>query len=228
MWRRPTSAPLVWDLPTRLGHWLLVLLVTGSLVTGQFAGRWIEWHAYSGLGIIWLLSFRLAWGVMGSTYARFQQFFPNPSRLRQFFRGQWHGLGHSPLAALSVLALLAVLLAQAGAGLFSADDTGFAGPLRALASAAWAERLSGWHRLSANAVYGLIALHVAAIAWYRYCGKSLTAAMIDGYAREGAGASARGGGVGVFLLACALASGLTYATSGLWIVPEPIVVTPAW
>ena len=225
---RSSGRQRVWDLPTRLGHWSLALLVTGSLITGQVAGTWIEWHGYFGLGIIWLLSFRLVWGVLGSTYARLGQFFPTPSRLIAYARGQWHGLGHSPLGALSVFSLLSVLILQAGAGLFAADDTGFTGPLRSRASHELAESLTDWHRLTSNLVFGLVALHLAAIAWYQYRGKKLIAAMIDGYAREGHGALARGGGWLALVIALTLASALTWYVSGVWIVPEPAVVTPAW
>ena len=102
----------IWDLPTRLFHWLLLLLVVASFVTGWVGGNLIEWHARAGIAITGLLAFRLVWGFVGSTYARFAHFVPGPGRLLTYVRGQWRGLGHNPLGALSVLALLAILIFQ--------------------------------------------------------------------------------------------------------------------
>lgn len=69
----------VWDLPTRLFHWLLVLAVLALVVTGKVGGNLIDWHGRIGVGLAGLIAFRLVWGVAGSTYARFGQFFPTPA-----------------------------------------------------------------------------------------------------------------------------------------------------
>ena len=90
----------LWDLPTRLFHWLLVLAVTGSMVTINIGGIWMVWHERFGLAIIGLLSFRLVWGVIGSTYARFSQFVSGPGAVVAYLKGSWQGLGHNPLGAL--------------------------------------------------------------------------------------------------------------------------------
>ena len=71
----------VWDLPLRLFHWLLAGLVVAAYVTVELGGNWMEWHGRIGLAILGLLIFRLAWGVAGSTHARFSGFFPTPGRL---------------------------------------------------------------------------------------------------------------------------------------------------
>ena len=73
----------IWDLPTRLFHWLLVLAMVAAVITGELGGGLMDWHGRIGLGIVGLLAFRLAWGVLGSTYARFAQFFPTPARIRE-------------------------------------------------------------------------------------------------------------------------------------------------
>ena len=103
-----TRKILIWDLPTRLFHWLLVLAIVALVVTGKAGGSWMEWHGRLGLLVLGLLVFRLLWGVMGSTYARFAGFFPTPAKVAAYLRGQWHAPGHNPLGACSVLALLAV------------------------------------------------------------------------------------------------------------------------
>jgi cytochrome b len=131
----------VWDLPTRLFHWTLFVAVTISLLTGLQGGNWMVWHERTGLLVLGLLTFRLIWGVLGSTYARFAQFFPTPRSLLAYLRGHWHGEGHSPLGALSVFALLLVLLFQAGSGLFSTDDIVFDGPLHDLVSSDLSQEL---------------------------------------------------------------------------------------
>jgi cytochrome b len=70
---------LLWDLPTRLFHWLLALTVIALVVTGKLGGNLIDWHGKIGLAVVGLVVFRLVWGVMGSTYARFSAFFPTPA-----------------------------------------------------------------------------------------------------------------------------------------------------
>ncbi|MFP5394108.1 MAG: cytochrome b/b6 domain-containing protein [Gammaproteobacteria bacterium] len=120
---------LVWDLPTRLFHWLLVAAVTVAIVTGELGGDWMAVHGKAGLAIVGLVSFRLVWGLVGSTHARFLSFIPTPGRVRSYLTGRWEGHGHNPVGALSVFALLAALGVQAGTGLFANDDIAFTGPL---------------------------------------------------------------------------------------------------
>ena len=103
----------IWDLPVRIFHWLLFLLIVGAIVSGKVGGGAIEWHGRIGLAIIGLLVFRIVWGFVGSSHARFSSFLPRPSSLRAYLRGAWKGVGHNPLGALSVLALLALFGVQA-------------------------------------------------------------------------------------------------------------------
>jgi cytochrome b len=156
----------VWDLPLRVFHWSLVLAVTTALVTGEIGGDWMVWHGRAGIAIVGLLVFRGVWGVVGSTHARFAQFAPTPGKLKAYLRGQWHGLGHNPLGALSVFALLGLLALQAGSGLFGNDDISYTGPLAALLSDERVSQLTGWHKLLANGLFTLLALHLAAIAFH--------------------------------------------------------------
>jgi cytochrome b len=156
----------VWDLPLRIFHWALALAVTVAIVTGKAGGTWMEIHGKAGLAIIGLVVFRVVWGFVGSTHARFRNFAPSWSRLRDYAKGKWQGLGHNPLGALSVFALLTLLALQAGSGLFSSDDIAFTGPFHATLDASLAGRITGFHHTLANVLLALTALHVAAIAFY--------------------------------------------------------------
>ena len=222
----------LWDLPTRLFHWTLVVAVVAAIASGQLGGNLIDWHGRIGLFIVGLLAFRLVWGVAGSTYARFPQFLPTPGKIAAYLRGEWHGEGHNPLGALSVFALLALLTAQAGSGLFANDDITFAGPLFDLAGKNLSNRLTGIHYLVSNAIYALVALHVAAIAFYGHVRKQkLVRPMLTGW-KDGAGRSATGGGALALIVSLALAGAAVYGASGAWLPapppPPPAAATPDW
>jgi len=179
----PTRRVRVWDLPVRVFHWSLVLATWTALVTGKIGGSLMEVHAKAGLAIVGLVAFRLVWGVIGSAPARFASFAPTPGRVRGYLQGRWHGVGHNPLGALSVFALLGLLGVQATTGLFGNDDIAFTGPLYALVDEAFAGRLGALHQQLANLLIGLIVLHVAAIAFYRHVKKhKLVKPMITGWA----------------------------------------------
>jgi cytochrome b len=171
----------VWDLPLRLFHWLLALSVVSAIVTGELGGNLIDWHGRIGVLVLGLLVFRIIWGFVGSTHARFANFFPTPAKIAAYFKGQWQGHGHNPLGALSVIALLGVLAALVGTGLFANDDIAFNGPLFNLVSKSLSDKLSGLHSLSFNVLTALIALHIAAIIFYvRVKKHNLVAPMLTG------------------------------------------------
>lgn len=223
---------LVWDLPTRIFHWLLVLCVTGSVISGLIGGNLIDWHGRLGLAIVALVAFRLVWGLLGSTYARFAHFFPTPGRLRDYLGGRWQGAGHNPLGALSVFGLLALLLFQAGSGLFANDDIAFTGYLYDLVGKELSDRLTGWHKLSANVLIALVVLHVGAIAFYAHAKKdNLVKPMLTGW-KDGEGESASGGGATRLIVAAVLAAAAAYGASGAWMPPPPppppAAETPNW
>jgi cytochrome b len=157
---------VLWDLPLRVFHWSLVAAVTTAVVTGELGGAWMPWHGRAGLAIVGLLVFRIVWGFVGSATARFTQFAPTPARVLAYLRGRWRGVGHNPLGALSVFALLALLSAQAATGLFGNDDIAFAGPLNHLVDDGLGSRVTGWHRLLADGLFVLLALHLLAIAFH--------------------------------------------------------------
>jgi len=227
----------LWDLPTRIFHWLLVVLVAGAVVTGKIGGNAIVWHGRIGLAILALLAFRLVWGFVGPTPARFASFFPTPAAVAAYLRGRWHGIGHNPLGALSVFAMLAFLCVQVGTGLFANDDIAFRGPLFELVSKESSDTLVGYHRLSINVLIGLIVLHIGAIAFYAHLKKqNLVSTMIDGWKTvepEDEVVPIRGGGIIALIFAVSVACAAAYAGSGLWIKPaEPAPATttpsPSW
>ena len=173
---------LVWDLPTRLFHWLLVALVGFSWWSGK--NDRIDLHIWSGIAILTLLIFRLLWGFFGSSTARFANFVRGPRTVFSYLRGQWRGIGHSPLGALSVVALLGALAVQVGLGLFSTDEDGlFYGPLAQLVSIDASEEIADLHDDFFNVLLTLIGIHIAAVLLYRvFLGKKLTGPMISGKA----------------------------------------------
>lgn len=182
----------IWDLPTRLFHWSLVLLVAFSAITGEFGEdlplKFMDWHRLSGYAILALLLFRLVWGVIGSTHARFASFVRGPSaalRYVQEILGRapaTRHLGHNPLGAWSVLGLLACLAVQVGSGLFIADeDLGVEGPFAKLVSSGVSDTLAEVHEGSFGVLLALIGLHLSAIAFYLFSkGENLVRPMITG------------------------------------------------
>lgn len=225
----------VWDVPTRLFHWSLLLLVVAAFVTGLVGGNFIVWHGWLGIAISGLLAFRLTWGLIGSTYARFAHFVPGPRRILAYLRGHWRGVGHNPLGALSVLALLAVLIFQVGSGLVSNDDIAFAGPLAALVSDELSAQLTGLHRQNMWVILGLVGLHLAAIVFYVHAKKdNLVKPMITGV-KEVADASvkpAEGGGLLSFVIALGVAAAVVWMATGALVPPPPPAppaeAAPAW
>lgn len=206
----------VWDLPLRLFHWLLVVAVMAAFVSGQIGGNLMEWHGRIGLFILGLLAFRLVWGFVGGSHARFASFFPTPGKIRAYLKGEWQGLGHNPLGALSVFALLGLLSLQAVSGLFSNDEIAFQGPLFDLVSDDLSGRLSAIHETASKLLMVLVALHLGAIAFYAGVKKTnLVRPMLTGTMEVPASLAAgrevpRGGGLIAFLIAAALACALAW------------------
>jgi cytochrome b len=177
----------VWDLPTRLCHWALALCVlTACLSAHRLGGTALRVHFVSGYAVLTLVGFRVLWGFAGAQYARFAQFVRGPAATWRYARtllarGAPWPAGHNPLGGWSVLALLAVCLLQAGSGLFARDDIASEGPLAQLVSESLVERAGALHAHGETALYVLVALHLAAIAFYRYAKQQrLLAAMISG------------------------------------------------
>jgi len=162
----------VWDLPTRLFHWALAACVVGSVVSAQVGGNAMVWHFRLGYVVFALLAFRLVWGLVGGRWSRFVNFIYAPGTVLRYLRGQSHAhehvdVGHNPVGAFSVFALLALLAAQIGTGLFADDEIANSGPLVKFVSSATSLALTKWHKAFGQwLIIALVLLHVAAIAFY--------------------------------------------------------------
>ena len=161
----------VWDLPSRLFHWLLVILVAVSFTTGTIGGNAMQYHVWSGFAILFLLVFRITWGFVGSRTSRFSDFVKGPAAVWRYANALVRGdsdsyLGHNPLGGWSVLAMLLALLLQAATGLFANDDIITAGPLYLWVSKPVSDWLTGVHRLNRYLVIVLAATHVSAVLFY--------------------------------------------------------------
>ena len=204
-----TTVPVrVWDLPTRLFHWALALLVVVLVVSGTVGGLWMEWHLRAGMGVLALLLFRLVWGVIGGHWSRFANFLYSPSRMLRYLRGDGQALdevGHSPAGALSVWAMLLVLGVQGVIGLFAYDDIAFSGPLAHLVSNDTVSTLTGLHKLAKPLIISLVLLHVGAIVFYRVARKrNLVGPMLLGDKQLPPGTPASRDSAGTRLLALLL------------------------
>ena len=172
----------VWDLPIRLFHWLLVACIIGSLVSIHLFDSAVELHAYFGYCILTLLVFRVIWGFVGSRHARFASFVPNRQSILNYLQGKSpRFLGHNPIGALSVFALLFVLCVQVVTGLFADDEIAFQGPLAKYVPSAIVSFLSEIHEGNQVIIYTLITIHIAAIWYYKkFKGENLIKPMITG------------------------------------------------
>ena len=172
----------VWDLPIRLFHWLLVVCITGSFVTINLGDEFIQWHAYFGYSILTLLIFRIIWGFVGSTHARFTSFLPTKKAIVDYLSGRSpRVLGHNPIGAISVFALIFVLCVQVFTGLFVDDEVSFQGPLAKYVSDSISSFLSEIHEGNQVVILTLIVIHVAAIIFYKkFKGEDLIKPMIGG------------------------------------------------
>ena len=165
---KPEPERLVWDLPVRLTHWLLVLGVAGSWASHCAGVEWFAWHRRFGYAVLVLVAFRIAWGFVGTRHARFRSFLRGPRAILGYLRGVPGAdpAGHNPLGALGVVALLVVLLAQAATGLFANDEIMNAGPFYGWIDPALSNRITSVHRLLSDGLLALIAVHVLAVAWH--------------------------------------------------------------
>jgi len=178
----------IWDLPVRLFHWTLVILMAVSYFSGQAGGDWMKLHFWSGYTILTLLLFRIVWGFVGSTTARFTHFVKGPMAAIEHLKelagtDRPRDVGHNPLGGAMVIALLLGLLLQVVAGLFAADtDEGtVSGPLANLAPDKWVDRATAFHHFWVNVLLVMVALHVlAALTYLVWKRQNLIGAMFTG------------------------------------------------
>ena len=183
---KPPRIIMVWDFPTRLFHWLLVIFVIISFVTGKTGGNAMQYHEWSGFTILTLLLFRLVWGFVGSRQSRFLTFTRGPSAVVRYATtllrsDSTHYLGHNPLGGWSIIAMLFTLLVQAGTGLFANDDIVTEGPLFDWVSKATSDWLTKIHKLNQGVIIALVSIHVLAVLFYFfYKRENLVKPMVTG------------------------------------------------
>jgi cytochrome b len=160
------KAPL-WDLPTRIFHWLLVCLIPAAWLSAEFQASQI--HELVGRSVLVLVLFRVMWGIVGSRHSRFIDFLVGPRRLLAYIKGRAPaGIGHNPLGGWSVVVLLVLLFVQAFSGLFNSDDIFFSGPLYYTVEKATRDLMGATHDWAFNLLLGFIALHIGAVLYHQF------------------------------------------------------------
>jgi cytochrome b len=212
------SAVKVWDAPTRLFHWLIVFLVALSWRSAESGA--MDWHYLSGLTALGLVLFRLIWGVIGGSTARFSHFLRSPSAVLAYRRRPADARvapGHNPIGGYSVLIMLLALSVQIGTGLFAVDVDGLeSGPLSHYVTFDQGRAAAAIHEASFNALLGVIGLHLLAIAYYRIRrSRRLTLPMFTGRDPQVAADAQEVTNAGLlpFILSAALAAGLAWWVS---------------
>ncbi len=190
----------VWDLPIRVFHWSLLLLMSLSwlsveqsewfsshvLQTLGLSGDAIEWHARFGYCLLALLVFRIGWGVFGSETARFSHFLRSPrlalAHLRHLLKREHQPVaGHNPAGGWMVLLMLLLIASQISTGLFANDDVYFEAPLAAWVGSDWSSTITGWHGANFDLLLITVVLHIVAIVVYKVWARdALVPPMITG------------------------------------------------
>ncbi|WP_142847836.1 cytochrome b/b6 domain-containing protein [Telmatospirillum sp. J64-1] len=174
----------VWDLPTRLFHWTLVVLVVLLFLSGKQMTSLLhmDHHMLLGYAVLALVLFRILWGFIGSTHSRFADFLRGPYAVRNYLKGQGFVAGHNPIGGWMVMALLGILTVQGVTGLFASDDIWTDGPLVPLVSSATVSQMTSIHKTAVDILLILVGLHVAAAFFYLLVKRdNLIKAMITGY-----------------------------------------------
>ena len=214
--------PVLWDLPTRIGHWLIVVCIPLSWWSAENENY--DLHQWLGFTVIVVVVSRILWGIVGSPHSRFSDFLVGPGRIIDYLRGgRAVSAGHNPLGGWSVVLLLLLLLLQAISGLFNSDDVFFNGPLYPAASVAVRDAMGEVHEVAFWLLIALISLHIIAVL-YHQCRlrEPLLQAMLRGRA---AGRSGRASPVPGWraLLVVLVVSALLWALLQLAPAPPPLM-----
>ncbi len=180
---------LAWDGPTRLFKWTLVLLVFDGWLSNEVGGAYPAWHKWNGYAVLTLIVFRIMWGFVGGSTARFANFIALPGRAIAYLKAAASGrpqkyLGHNPLGGWMVMALMVFVGLQAVSGLFSADEDRLVieGPFVKFVSDATVSFAAKWHHRIFDAIEIFVLLHVAANLFYTFVKKDpLIQGMATGY-----------------------------------------------
>ncbi len=201
---------LIWDVPTRVFHWLLVVSFTGAFLTAE-SERYRDIHVMLGYTLLGLIAFRLVWGVAGTRYAQFKSFLFSPASTVRYMRSMLKGnpehyAGHNPLGSLAVFALLALGIVAGVSGVLVFQDAG-------------GDALEELHEMVSYGMLGVVALHVAGVlASSLLHRENLPRAMITGYKSVQPGVQGIGRAhsyLGAIILAVVLAFWYYYPATGL-------------
>ena len=187
-----TADLTVWDLPVRVMHWSLVAGIAVCWWSG--INNQLEYHTYSGYAVLWIVLMRLYWGVVGSSTARFINFVRGPKAILDYAatlhrRDTPHAHGHNALGAISIVAMLGLVLTVVGLGLFAVDVDGlYSGPLSLYVTFKQGRHIAHQHYDWFRILLWVIGLHLAAVVFYfLYKRQNLVGPMISGKRRGGAG-----------------------------------------
>lgn len=144
----------VWDAPTRVFHWLMVLGFTTCYVTGE-DDRWALVHITAGYMVLGLILFRLLWGFIGSRHARFSSFICGPKTIMDYVvclcrNKTKHYAGHNPAGAVSIFLLLALGLLVTISGIMVNEEINYPG-------------IDGIHEISSNTMLALVLIHITGV-----------------------------------------------------------------
>lgn len=184
----PPIAQPVWDMATRLFHWLLVGLLIGAWYTAT--RRWLDMHKLVSEILIGLLVFRLWWGLFGASTAKFTHFLRGPNALLGYLKVLLSKkkaapeIGHNPIGGWSIVTMLISLLIMGISGLLAVDTDGLeSGPLSSLIDFDQGRLAAHIHSLAFKVVEGLVCLHLVAIGLYGVFGRNLIGPMLTGKVR---------------------------------------------
>lgn len=200
---------LVWDVPTRVFHWLLALSFGGAFLTAE-SERYRDIHVVLGYTLLGLIAFRLLWGFFGTHYARFRSFLFKPAELVAYLMSLLKGkpvhyVGHNPAGSVAIWLLLALGASSGLAGVLLFQDIG-------------GDMLEELHEFLANAMLAVVAVHVAGVAVSSVMHReNLVRAMITGIKSAGSSEGIRRsyGWLGAIMLAAVIGFWAIYPATGL-------------
>ncbi|MGF1907152.1 cytochrome b/b6 domain-containing protein [Aliivibrio salmonicida] len=168
----------IWDLSTRLYHWLQAFLFVGLAASG-FNGQGP--HIYLGLALFTLLIWRITWGFIGSDTSRFNQFVSSPKHIINYLLGKGSSkIGHNPVGSWMVIVMIIVLSLQCFSGLLLAGLFDQFSYTEIIITDRLFDLIASLHVICARFLLALVGLHLLAILWYKLRSKPLVLAMITG------------------------------------------------
>jgi cytochrome b len=200
---------LVWDVPTRVFHWLLALSFCGAYLTAD-SERYRDIHVLLGYTLLGLIAFRLLWGIFGTRYAQFRSFLFKPGEIIAYLlslaKGKpAHYVGHNPLGSVAIWLLLILGISSGITGVMLFQDAG-------------GEALEELHEIASNAMLAIVAIHIAGVVVSSVLHReNLARAMVTGLksAEPDQGVHRSYAWLGVIILSAVVAFWVGYPSTGL-------------